>query len=125
MLALLLASALVGLHTPSRNITCVDTGPSLICNVRQASYTAKLQQRCMAPPTSLDWHGFELSAHGKGQVACSGGVLVMGNVRYTTVSYGTTWRHGAYTCVSRASGLTCRNRARHGVFISRAAYRLF
>jgi len=125
MLALLLLAALAGLRTPSHNITCVDTGPSLICNVRQASYTAALQQRCMSPPTSLDWHGFELSARGRGQIACSGGVLVMGNVRYTTLAYGRTWRHGAFTCVSRVPGLTCTNRARHGVFISRAAYRLF
>jgi len=125
MLPLLLVSVLVGIHTPSRNITCVDTGPSLVCNVRQASYTSRLQQRCMSPPTSLDWHGFELSARGKGQVACSGGVLVMGNVRYTTLAYGRTWRHGAYRCVSRVTGLTCTNRAGHGLFISRAAYRLF
>ena len=125
MLTLLLVSALAGIHTPSRNITCVDTGPALVCNVARASYAARLQQRCIAPPTSLDWHGFELTARGKGQIACSGGVLVMGNVRYTTVAYGATWHHGAYTCISRISGLTCTNRARHGVFISRSAYRLF
>ena len=124
MVALLFAVFLVGVHTPTHNITCVDTGPSLICNIGHADYSATLQQHCMST-ASLDWHGFELSARGKGQVTCSGGALVMGSVRYTTLAYGKTWRHGSFACTSRVTGLTCTNRAGHGVFISRASYRLF
>jgi hypothetical protein len=123
VLPLLLATALVGIHTPSRNIACVDTGPSLICHVGRASYSASLQHRCSSPPTSLDWHGFELRARGKGQIVCSGGVLVMGTVRYTTLAYGKTWRHGSYACTSRFAGLTCTNGTGHGLFISRASWR--
>src|SRR4051795_8720240 len=121
MLALLLAAALVGLHTPSRNITCVDTGPSLVCNVRQARYTAALQQRCMSPPTSLDWHGFELSARGRGQVACSGGGLVLGRV---AIRRAPTARRGA-TARTPASRAWPASRARiaHGTACSSHARR--
>ena len=125
MLPLLLVAALVGIHTPSRNITCVDTGPSLLCTIGRADYTGALQHRCSSPPTSLDWHGLELSARGKGQITCSGGALVMGKVSYTTLAYGKTWRHGSFVCTSRVTGLTCTNRAGHGLFISRGSYRLF
>jgi hypothetical protein len=125
MLALFLLAALVGIHTPTHNISCVDTGPSLICNIGHADYSAALQHRCISPPTSLDWHGFELSARGKGQIVCSGGALIMGRVSYTTLAYGRTWRHGSFTCTSRVTGLTCTNRAGHGLFISRASWRTF
>jgi hypothetical protein len=123
VLALLLVTTMLGVHTPSHNITCVDTGPSLICNIGRAGYSAALQQRCSSPPTSLDWHGFELSARGKAQILCSGGALIMGKVSYTTLAYGKTWRHGAYTCTSRVTGLTCKNAHGHGLFLSRASWR--
>ncbi|MFL5952953.1 MAG: DUF6636 domain-containing protein [Gaiellaceae bacterium] len=125
MLPLLLVTTLIGIRTPSHNIACVDTGPSLICHIGRAGYSGALQRRCGSPPTSLDWHGFELRASGKGQIVCSGGVLVMGNVRYTTLAYGRTWRSGSYACTSRIGGLTCTNRAGHGLFISRASWRVW
>ena len=49
----------------------------------------------------------------------------MGPVRYVTLRYGRTWRNGAYTCRSRLTGLTCTNRAGHGLFLSRVSYRAF
>jgi hypothetical protein len=125
VLALFLVTALLGLRTPTHNIACVDTGPALHCDIATASYRNALQHRCISPPTGLDWHGFGLTRSGRAQVECSGGALVMGPVRYTTLAYGKTWRHGAYTCTSRVTGLTCTNRARHGLFLSRASYRLF
>ena len=119
------AAPLPGVRTPTHNITCAVTPGALHCDIVQAAYRARLQTRCSAPPTSLDWHGFELTPTGKGGVTCSGGVLVMGPVAYATLAYGRTWRHGAYTCRSRMTGLTCTNRAGHGLFLSRASYRAF
>ena len=49
----------------------------------------------------------------------------MGPVRYVTLAYGRTWHSGAYTCRSRVTGLTCTNRAGHGLFLSRLSYRVF
>lgn len=45
--------------------------------------------------------------------------------RAHVLAYGRTWRGGGFTCVSRASGLTCTNRDGHGWLISRALTRLF
>ena len=122
---LALAAPFPGVRSPSHNITCALTGAALHCDIAQASYRTRLQARCAAPPTGLDWHGFDLTPRGRGELACSGGVLVMGPVRYVTLAYGHTWRRGAYACRSRITGLTCTTRAGHGLFISRAAYRIF
>ena len=119
------AAPLPGVRTPSHNITCAATSVALHCDIAQSSYRARLQARCSAPPTSLDWHGFELTPSGKGAITCSGGVLVMGPVRYVTLAYGHVWRHGSFTCTSRVAGLTCTTRAGHGLFLSRASYRVW
>ena len=120
-----LSAPLPGVRTPTHNITCAVTPAALHCDIAQASYRARLQRGCIAPPTGLDWHGFELTPNGKGAITCSGGVLVMGPVRYVTLRYGRTWRNGTYTCRSRLTGLTCTNRAGHGLSLSRASYRTF
>lgn len=114
-----------GVRTPTHNITCAATPAALHCDIAQSSYGARLQAHCIAPPTGLDWHGFELTPTGKGAITCSGGVLVMGPVRYVTLRYGHTWRNVPYTCRSRIAGLTCTNRAGHGLSLSRASYRTF
>ncbi len=114
-----------GVRTPTHNITCAVTPAALHCDIARASFRSRLQQRCLAPPTGLDWHGFELTPTGKGAFTCSGGVLVMGPVHYVTLGYGRTWRHGGYTCRSRLTGLTCTNRTGHGLFLSRVSYRTF
>ena len=119
------AAPLPGVRTPSRNITCAATAVVLHCDVARSSYGTRLQAHCSAPPTSLDWHGFELTPTGKGAITCSGGVLLMGPVRYVTLAYGHVWRHGAYTCASRVAGLTCTTHAGHGLFLSRASYRVW
>jgi len=78
--------------------------------------------------SGVDWHGFELGVRAKGQVLCTGGILYdPGTQRpaYVTLAYGRVWRHGAFTCVSRATGVTCRNAARHGVFVSRESWRIW
>ena len=120
-----LSAPLPGVRTPTHNITCAVTPAALHCDIAQASYRTRLQKGCIAPPTGLDWHGFELTPSGKGAITCSGGVLVMGPVRYVTLRYGRTWRNGTYTCRSRLTGLTCTNRAGHGLSLSRASYRTF
>ncbi|HVC87306.1 MAG TPA: DUF6636 domain-containing protein [Gaiellaceae bacterium] len=117
------ATPISGIRTPTRNITCAAAAGALRCDIAQASYRSRLQARCIAPPTGLDWHGFELTLQGRGAITCSGGVLIVGQVRYVTLAYGKTWRHGAYTCTSRVTGLTCGNRAGHGLFLSRASWR--
>jgi hypothetical protein len=40
-----------------------------------------------------------------------------------TVGYGKTYKKGPFTCKSARAGLTCRNAARHGFFLSKKAWR--
>ena len=60
-----LAAPFPGVRTPTHNITCAVTPAALHCDITQAAYRARLQKRCIAPPTGLDWHGFELTPTGK------------------------------------------------------------
>lgn len=121
---------LPGFRTPSRNISCLwvpGGGSNLLCAIRSSSYSTALQARCLRPDGSgVDWHGFELGATARGQVLCTGGILYNSDSqtpRYVTLAYGRSWRQGAFSCLSRVTGLTCRNRAGHGVFISRESWR--
>ena len=50
-------------------------------------------------------------------------VVTKALVRYVDLPYGRTWRHGAFSCASRVTGVTCRNRAGHGLFVSRQSWR--
>jgi len=120
------AAAVPGLRSPTGNIRCVYAAPTdarnrggLFCTIGQAAYTSSLQSRC----ATVDWHGWTLSATGKGTIVCSGGALWFGTPHYVTVAYGRTWRAGPFSCASAVTGVTCRNRAGHGLFISRASWR--
>jgi hypothetical protein len=125
------AARLPGVRTPSKNISCLyvpqrpTTHGNLLCNIKQAVYTKALQSRCIAPPTGLDWHGFTLSDTKRGEILCAGGLMYDGRdtPTFVTLAYGTTWRHGGFTCASRLTGLTCTNRFGHGLFLSRASWR--
>ena len=122
-----------GIRSPSGNIRCLfvppargTSAPNLLCAIGHADYSAALQHRCISPPTSLDWHGFELPAIKKGGITCSGGILydpATQRPTYTTLAYGKTWRQGPFACASRVTGVTCTNSRGHGLFISRQSWR--
>jgi len=114
-----------GIRTPSGNISCLYIGRALLhCTIGSARYANALQARCTSS-SKLDWHGFELHPRLKGSITCSGGILYSGNQRpvYRTLAYGTTWTHGAFSCASSRTGLTCRTSGGHGLFISRESWR--
>ena len=128
------ATRLPGIVSPSGNIRCLFVPPSngsgpvnLLCSIGAAVFATHLQHRCMAPNGSgVDWHGFELGAIRPGQVLCTGGILYNPGTQhphYVTLPYSRTWHQNVFTCTSRVTGLTCTNRAGHGVFISRESWR--
>ena len=127
------AARLPGVKTPSKNISCFylpqrpTAHGNLLCNIKQASYTGTLQAKCIAPPSGLDWHGFTLSDTKRGEIVCTGGLMydARDTPTFVTLAYGTTWRHGGFTCKSRITGLTCTNAAGHGLFLSRESYRVW
>jgi len=131
-------TTLPGFRSPSGNIKCLfvpagrdDAGhrlsSRLVCSIGRATYANTLQARCLGPTgAGVDWHGWSLSPTGKGSVVCSGGVLYNPDTQrpsYLTLQYGGTWRQGAFTCSSRVTGVTCRNRNGHGLFISSLTWR--
>ena len=127
------AARLPGVKTPTRNISCFyvpikpTTRGNLLCDIKSSSYSRSQQNGCQAR-TGLDWHGFELSDHGKAQPVCTGGVLYdigRDTPTFVVLAYGRTWRSHGFTCRSRVTGLTCTNGNRHGLFLSRASYRLY
>jgi hypothetical protein len=127
------AARLPGVKTPTRNISCfyVPIKPTangnLLCDIKQASYIRSLQAGCQAR-TGLDWHGFELPWNRKAAPSCSGGVLYdigRDTPTYVVLAYGRTWRSHGFTCTSRVTGLTCTNGHGHGLFLSRASYRVW
>jgi hypothetical protein len=120
---------LPGFHSPSGNIKCfyVPGQTSVLrCKIGRAAYSKRLTAYCGSPPIGVDWAGFELTPVRKGAVTCSGGVLYSPERQvpvFVNQPYGTTWRHGAFSCDSGRTGVTCRNRTGHGLFISRASWR--
>jgi hypothetical protein len=120
---------LPGFHSPSGNIRCYsEPGPPSIlrCRIARADYAKALSAHCAAPPIGVDWGGFELSATRRGWVTCTGGVLydpAREQPSFVNLPYGRTWRHGVFTCASRRTGVTCRSRAGHGLFVSRESWR--
>ena len=112
----------VAFHTPSGNIVCA-AGPlirtdgslvrgrhGLLCVVFSASDSRGQKTWYMLPS-------------GRAGVA-----FVQGNIRsegLAFLGYGRSWARYGFRCESMRSGLTCRNPAGHGFFLSRETQRLF
>lgn len=115
----------VGFHTPSRNIICDSFGGggpgrgSMRCDINNTSNRPKPK------PRSCEFdYGFSygLSTRGRGELLCVSDAVV--NTR-PILRYGRAWSRFGMRCVSRRSGLTCRNGRGHGFFLSRGRQRVF
>jgi hypothetical protein len=62
----------------------------------------------------------ELRAKGRAFPGCVSDAI--GRIQQT-VGYGKTYKKGPFTCTSTRAGLTCRNAAKHGFFLSKKAWR--
>lgn len=124
-----LAKTLPGITSPSGNIRCLlvsDKPAFLLCDIRQATYTAKLTHHCASAPYYVDWAGFSLGPTKKAVVACAGGMAydpAHEHPRYAKLAYGKVWRQSGFTCTSAATGLTCTNRSGHTLFLSSQSWR--
>jgi hypothetical protein len=119
--------------TPSSNIVCYHSpGPRdqprgfLECAIKSGLKPAPPRRPCAEGGYAGD--RIHMFATGRTYVpACAGdpGALVGLQVGARVLGYGKTWRGGGFTCRSAFTGLTCRNKSRHGFFLSRAHYRRF
>jgi hypothetical protein len=104
---------------PSGNIACGFAGdyvdalgrvnpPSLRCDILGG---LKPRPSRLARPVScdLDWgDSVTLSPTGRTELTCHGDTVF--DPRAKVLPYSTTWTRGPFTCTSRTTGLTCKNR---------------
>ena len=117
-------SQLESFQTPSGNIACMaddvdeDGRWELRCDVGERDWRGPSARDCELD--SGDAVG--MRATGRPFWVCHGDTILRSG---PVLGYGSTWRKGPFTCVVARAGVTCRNRAQHGFFVSRARYRLF
>jgi hypothetical protein len=116
-----IAEQKTGFKTPSGNIYClVEENDNLRCELSQN--TAKLPPK--PKDCDLDWgNSFVMDLKGKASRLCHGDTIA--NSNYPVLAYGKTWRSQGFSCLSKASGLTCTNQAKKGWQISKTAQKLF
>jgi hypothetical protein len=107
-------------QSPTGNIGCyIDTG-FVRCDIALHDWaTPKRPKSC-----ELDYgQGLAVDKSGRAGFVCAGDTtLHQGPV----LGYGHSRSAGRFTCVSKAAGMTCRNRNNgHGFFLSRQSYRRF
>jgi hypothetical protein len=115
-------------HTPSDNIGCAmydkgEQGIFVRCDIGEHAWSLPPRPHTKAC-RELDYiSGLVLGPKGKSHFFCAGDTAMhQGSV----LAYGDSRRVGRFTCTSRTSGVTCRNRRNgHGLFLSRASYRRF
>jgi hypothetical protein len=118
--------------TPSGNIVCLYLdGKGVAAALLECGIKSGLRP---APPRDADCRTLDyvgnrviLNLSGRAQpVACAGDAGPFASATAPpALPYGTRWRSGGLSCSSQRTGLTCRNPAGHGFFLSRAAWRSF
>ena len=109
-----------GFQSPSKNIGCYIDSSAVRCDIRVHSWTA--------PPKpsycDVDWGGgMAVGKKHRGGFVCAGDTTLNAG---PVLAYGSSRSEGRFTCTSRESGMTCRNRRNgHGFFLSRDSYRRF
>jgi hypothetical protein len=108
---------------PSKRIGCaVSSDPSTIrCDTAFQTRFSRSGHRCQFGDYG---QAFEMRRSGAAKAICAGDtVLSAPDAR--TIPYGRTWLLGPYTCISRKSGLSCRNPDGHGIALSLQAQKVF
>lgn len=110
--------------TPSGNIGCMAYSGNLRCDIAHKTWRAPVSS---LPRCAMGVRGdsLQMTSSGRPYWPCHSDTVLAPPGSKPALSYGATWRGGAFTCTSRISGLTCTNRRGHGFFLSRQSYRLF
>jgi hypothetical protein len=117
-------------ETPSKNIVCgyySGYGPATLeCGVASGLHPPAPKPASSCHDIDAITNRVRLGVSGKTYGFCSGdaGVLAMAG-RANVLAYGKTWQKGAFRCTSETTGLTCKNTAGHGFFLSRQSWRSF
>ncbi|WP_060572357.1 MULTISPECIES: hypothetical protein [unclassified Pseudonocardia] len=102
--------------SPTGNIACRVDGGEARCDVRNRQWTAEGIDGCTDP-------GLVVGRAGGARASCDG---VPAPTDGTALGYDTHVTRGDVTCVSRRTGVECRDAASgHGFSAARASYRLY
>src|SRR4051794_7573312 len=116
------AQATVGLfQSPTGNIGCYMDAGGVRCDIRFKDWaTPKRPKWC-----DVDYgQGLGVGKKGRATFVCAGDTAI--DKTSPVLAYGHSRSAGRFTCVSKAEGMTCRNRHNgHGFFLSRQSYRRF
>jgi hypothetical protein len=128
------AGTMGAFKTPSRNVVCVyaygysGQKPYVECGIKSGIKPAAKPADCSdlgGDPANNTF--VDLGPTGRStRVPCKGdpGPFVMES-KAKVLAYGKSWAHSGLRCSSAKKGLTCRNRRKHGFFLSRARSRFF
>ncbi len=104
----------VRFQMPSHNVGCGFDAGVLRCDILSG-----LQPE-PSEPCELDWAGVVLDGEAAAQPECAGDTVF--DQSAPVLRYGETWSRESLTCVSRQSGLECRNVAGHGFTLARESW---
>lgn len=113
-------AATVNFRTPSGLVYCgYTTGPDFLrCDTQ---YPTRFSGRdCDEGDFG---QAFGMTPTGRGRPLCVSDSVY--DRKAKVLRYGTTRRYGPFTCTSRRSGLTCKNRRGHGWVLSRQRQKVF
>ncbi len=110
-------------RSPTGNIGCVLLDGIARCDINKRDWTPP--PRPASCPREVDFgQGLEMQRAGPGKFVCAGDTAL--DPTATSLAYGTASHFGAFTCLSRSTGMTCTDPATgHGFFISIQSYRTF
>lgn len=118
------SAKLIGFQTPTNNIVCAGyTGSqpaSLRCDIHSG-----LKPKPARPKSCHYDFGFSLGLNAKGRAhpLCVSDAVLPDPSKAPVLEYGKTWHDGPFTCKSAKKGLTCRNGAHHGFFLSKQSWK--
>jgi hypothetical protein len=109
--------------SPTGNIGCVIIAGTARCDIRSRAWSPP--PRPHSCPQIVDFGQGTIVVDGRpARLVCAGDTAYDPSAR--VLPYGTNSTIGAFTCESRAAGMTCTNaNSGHGFFISFQSYRLF
>lgn len=119
------ANDYVSFRTPSKNVFCAysvftDEPAYLRCEIRSG---IKPMPRHPRSSECVWGRAIGMKKSGKPSYLCISDTVYDPAAR--TLAYGSTWSRDGFRCTSEQAGLSCRNRAGHGFFLSRERTRVF
>ena len=110
--------------TPSGNVHCA------VISEKQKVLRCEIQSGLHPVPPQpyfgyckFDWGlGFSLSQQGKPKILCISDTISDNNY---VLSYGNTWRYLGFKCVSKKTGLICKNSIGKGFLLNRNKWNIF